>query len=47
MRLIYIILAVIIVAGLVIMGQQNNKVYKNCVDEGIHTNEKCYELAYL
>ena len=46
MKLFIIVLGIIVISFIIILGTQNDKVYKACVDEGIHTNERCFELAY-
>ena len=45
--LFWVILACCIFIGLCYLGKQNDSDYQKCVAEGIHTNERCYELAYL
>ena len=47
MRILWIILALLIVLGVYILGQQNHRIYNECVAEGIHTNERCQQLAYM
>lgn len=45
--LIWIILISLIFVGLFYIGKQNDSEYQKCVADGIHTNERCYELSYL
>ena len=47
MRLFYIVLAVLIIVSLVVIGYQNNSVYDECIAEGVHSNDKCYQMAYM
>lgn len=47
MRKLWIILAILIVFVCYVLGQQNHNVYNDCVAKGEHTDERCYELAYM
>ena len=47
MKLFYIIVALVIVGGLYLLGQQNKQVYEDCIAAGVHSDETCYEIAYL
>jgi len=47
MKLFYIIVALVIIGLCYLMGQQNKQVYEDCVAAGVHSNDTCYEIAYL
>lgn len=47
MRLFWIIVIGLVVLGAYLVGQQNNQVYNECLKDGIHTEQRCFELAYM
>lgn len=47
MRIFWIILIVIFGILFFLLGQANKKAYKDCVKEGIMSNDTCYQLAYM
>ena len=47
MKALWLILLLFIALWLYSIGQDNDRVYNECIADGIHTNDRCYELAYM
>lgn len=47
MRTFFIILFIIVLFGLYFLKGLNDQAYNDCVNDGVQSNDVCYQLAYM